>query len=335
MTATYIEAARNLAGSLADELQHDVAEVERELMLRLGSNVETVEKICRHMALSGGKRLRPMFVSLAARAAGRDYIPQRVAAIGACMEMIHMATLIHDDVIDYADTRRGRPTAASVYGNTAGILSGDVMLALAMDLLAEDGDLRIIRTVSKAVVEMAEGEVLELQCRRKFDLTLDEHIQILRKKTAVFLGACCQVGAQISGADAAVETALAKYGEFLGIGFQIADDLLDFRGEASVTGKPQATDFREGCATWPLIMLTPTLSEAEESFLRAKFGNATAEADLKTIITWMEERKAFEKASDAARRYAEQAAETLEALPRNPARDLLALLPELLINREA
>src|SRR5438477_8949648 len=170
MTTAYIEAAKNLAGDLASGLADDIHGCEEQLKARLGSDVETAEKIGAHVLEAGGKRLRPLFVSLAARATQRDYINERVHAIGACMEMIHMATLIHDDVIDDAELRRGRKTASAVWGNTSSILTGDVLLAKAMNILAEDGDLRIIRTVSKAVVEMAEGEVLEVQCRGDFDL---------------------------------------------------------------------------------------------------------------------------------------------------------------------
>ena len=186
---------------------------------------------------AGGKRLRPAFVSLAAAATGLPYDPSRARKLGAGLEMIHMATLIHDDVIDHAAMRRGKPTAAAEVGNTASILSGDVLLARAMSLLAEDGDLDLIRTVSAAVVDMAEGEVREVEVRGDFDLRSEDHFDILQRKTAALVEACCEGGAIIAGAPKPVTEALKAYGHHVGLAFQIADDLLDYRGDPAKTGQ--------------------------------------------------------------------------------------------------
>lgn len=335
MTAAYLDAAKNLAGDLADELKQDVGACEAELHERLGSQVALADEICAHITSSGGKRLRPLLVSLCARATGRDFIPERVAAIGACMEMIHMATLLHDDVIDGAETRRGKATASQVWGGTAAILTGDLMLSKSMDLLAEDGDLRIIRTVSRAVVQTAEGEIAELQARGNFELTREEHYQILKLKTARLLACCCQTGAQIAGTDVATENALSEYGEAIGMGFQIADDILDFRGDFEKTGKPRATDFREGCATLPLILLSEKLTSQERAIAASSFANGVTESDIETMVGWMWERGVFGEAMRIARTYAERAREQLAQLPESPAKELLTALPDLLIIREA
>jgi octaprenyl-diphosphate synthase len=335
MTSTYLEAARELAGGLADDLALDVRRAEVVLESSLSSDVERVEAIGRHVSDAGGKRLRPLFVALAARATGNAYNAQRVAALGACMEMIHMATLIHDDVVDNADTRRGRPTACSLHGNTAGILCGDVLLARAMELLAIDGDLEIIRMVSKAVVEMATGEVMEVDSRGVFDLDEDRHLEILRRKTASFIAACCKAGAMAAIADEQATAALAAYGEAIGMGFQIADDLLDFQSPTDTSGKPRATDFREGCATLPLIYLRAYLTHDESAYVQSKFGNGVADADINRIATWMEERESYARALAKAEGYAEQARRALDELPEGPARDLLSTMATLLISRSA
>lgn len=335
MSATYLDAAREIAGDLAAELAQDVVRAEAVLNEALGSDSDLVQSIGKHVSDAGGKRIRPLFVSLGARATGLSYDPERVAALGACMEMIHMATLIHDDVIDGADTRRGRRTACDVYGNTAGILTGDVLLARAMELLAVDGDLAIIRMVSKAVVEMATGEVMEVEARGVFDLDRDQYLEILRRKTATFLAACCKAGAMAAGGTDEVCESVEKYGEAAGMGFQIADDLLDFRGLAATTGKPQATDFREGCATMPLIHLRDRLTAEESAYVKSKFGNGVGDADLDTISTWMADRKSFELTERDAAVYIDQAKGALEGVPNAPIAELLARVADLMVARDA
>jgi octaprenyl-diphosphate synthase len=333
MTAAYLEAVKGLAGDLAGELAADVVRAEGVLARALESDADKVEAIGKHVSEAGGKRLRPLLVALSARAVGKPYDESRVAALGACMEMIHMATLIHDDVVDNADTRRGRPTACSLFGNTAGILTGDVLLARAMELLAVDGDLGIIRMVSTAVVELATGEVMEVDSRGVFDLDQERHFEILRRKTATFIAACCKAGAMAAGASEQEVQALGEYGESVGMGFQIADDLLDFRSD--VSGKPRAIDFREGCATLPLILIRKQLSADEESYVRSKFGNGVVDSDLEQIGRWMEERGAFAAAESHAREFAATAKGALGRLPETPARELLGGLAEMLILRDS
>ncbi|MFI5384481.1 MAG: polyprenyl synthetase family protein, partial [Fimbriimonadales bacterium] len=308
---------KELLGQIAAEIDA----VERELARQADSNVELVRHVGKHTLEAGGKRLRPAFVALATRVVGNSFEPARVPRVGACMEMIHMATLIHDDVIDHAATRRGRETASAIFGNTAAILAGDVLLAKAMVILAQDGDLEIIRTVSQSVVEMAEGEVRELENRGCFDLTEAEHLQILRMKTASFIQCCCEAGALIGGASPEVRRSLGRYGHHIGMAFQIVDDLLDYRSE--ITGKPRAGDFREGQATLPLIYLRPCLQSGEADLARRRFGNGVSDDELRRIIGWMGSRGAFDQAESEAKSHLDQAVSALDALPDSPERDLL------------
>jgi octaprenyl-diphosphate synthase len=317
------------------QISDDVALVESVLDRQVGSEVRLVERVGRLTLEAGGKRLRPAFVTLAARATGKPFSAERAARIGACMEMIHMATLVHDDVIDHSETRRGKPTAAAEFGNTAAVLGGDVLLAKAMALLSRDGDLAIIESVANAVVAMAEGEVRELEVRGDFDLDEREHLDVLNRKTAAFIESCCEVGACLSEADLTIREALRKYGHHVGIAFQIVDDILDYNGDETKIGKPLAGDFREGQATLPLIYLRDTLSEAEAIIARSRFGNGASDDEVRMLADWMAKRGAFEKAEAAARRHVDQALEALTPLPESEAKELMVSVANYILKRES
>lgn len=320
---------------LMEQLGRHVAAVEAELARQMGSRVRLVEEVGSHTLRAGGKRLRPALVAIVAEVTGRAYDPERAARLGACMEMIHMATLLHDDVIDHADTRRGSATAAAVFGNTAAILSGDVLLAKAMSLLAEDGDLTIIRLVADMVVQMAEGEVRELETRSEFDLSASAHHEIIRMKTAEFIRACCQVGALLAGLAPTEVESLGRYGFHIGMAFQIVDDLLDYESETEVLGKPGATDFREGCATYPLIFLREKLTDAERTLAETKFGNGVTEEEVCLIREWMRERGAFTKTRALANDHVRQACERLDGLPEGPGGAMLRAIAEFIVQRRS
>jgi octaprenyl-diphosphate synthase len=313
------------------EIASEINAVEHELVHQVRSEVKLVGAIGSHVLEAGGKRLRPAFVTLSAKAIGQDFDPGRAYKLAACMEMIHMATLIHDDVIDNADTRRGRPTASAVFGNTASILSGDVLLSKAMSILAVDGDIEIIRTVSSAVVELAEGEVRELESRDCFDLDEEEHFEILRMKTASFIQCCCEVGARLAGAGDKERDALGSYGHHVGLAFQVVDDLLDYSGQA--TGKPLGTDFKEGCATLPLIYLQPHLTSQERECLTKKFGKGATDEEIRLICQWMETRGALDQAKSTARLHIDQAKASLHCLPESKSRTLLEAAADFVVSR--
>ena len=335
-TATFFQAVQDqVSPTVVLEVGAAVAEAEEVLQREVGSQVATVEACGSQTLLGGGKRLRPALAVIAARATGLAFDRGRLVHVGAALEMIHMATLVHDDVIDEARTRRGVPTASAAHGNTAAVLSGDVLLAKAMGLLARHSDISIIRLVSEAVVEMAEGEVREIECRGDIGLTEEEHMRVLRMKTAAFIECCCRTGARMAGADGATEDALGAYGHSLGLAFQVVDDLLDFRGDQAKTGKPRATDFREGQATLPLIYLLPLLDEGEANFAASKFGNGVTEEDVQRLVSWMAERGAFDAASDRAEGFVAQALKALEPLPFSDDRTLLETVARFVMDREA
>jgi octaprenyl-diphosphate synthase len=237
-------------------------------------------------------------------------------------------------VIDDAKTRRGRPTAAAELGNPAAILSGDVLLAKAMTILAEDGDLQVIRVVSQAVHDMAEGEVTELAARGHFDLAEDEYYRIIESKTGRFIEACCEVGAIIADASEEQTEALRHFGVAVGIAFQIVDDLLDYRGDRSKTGKATGTDFRDGQMTLPMIYLRGTLSEGEEKIARARFGNGASDDEIRMIADWMDTRGAFAGSEAEADLRISKAREALNVLPESRSRQVLQAVADYVLLRK-
>lgn len=320
---------------LVEEIGQELRHVEEALAQEVRSQVPLVSEVGLHTLRAGGKRMRPAFVALAARGTGLPFDPWRARKIGAAVELIHMATLIHDDVVDHSGMRRGVQTANSLFGNTASILAGDVLLAKAMRIFAEDGDPRIIHTMSVAVAELAEGEVAELSARNVFELSLPEYLEIVRLKTASFIRGCCATGALIAGAADEVVEAMARYGEAVGIAFQIIDDLLDYRGDKAKTGKPLATDFREGCATLPLILLRDRLSDGERDVARRKFGNGVSDDEIRMLCNWMQSRGCFDETQRAAEEYVDRAVEALVPLPDSEGLLLLQTLARMVTERES
>lgn len=336
MTATTLQLMQmgGFDPSLLAQISHEVSRVEAELRVQTRSSVEMVEQVGRVTLEAGGKRIRPAMVVLAAKVVGNEFDDARCPRVGAVMEMIHMATLVHDDVIDGASTRRGRPTAGSEVGNTAAVLGGDVLLARAMSLLSLDGDLDVIRTVSDSVVEMVEGEVEELVARGDFDLSEETHIRIMQRKTGAFIRACCEVGAIIAHAAPRERAALGRYGHHVGLAFQIVDDILDYRGSSKSTGKPLGTDFRDGQATLPLIYLRPHLTEAEATIARRRFASPSVGQDeVRMIRDWMESRGAFKQCEELARYHVAEAHAALAEFADSKPRRMLSTLADYVITR--
>ncbi len=325
---------QHIDASLVEELALEAAEVEKMLSEQMQSGSKLVEQVGRHTLRAGGKRLRPAFVLIGARATGLPFDREAIRRIGVSMEMIHMATLIHDDVIDNSATRRGLPTAAAVFGNRASILSGDALLARSTSLLTHDGDIRLIQLVSEAVTDMAVGEVREVEERSNFYLSEETHMEILRLKTASFIQACCESGGHVAGGDTDTLTALRNFGKHVGLAFQIVDDLLDYRGDKERTGKPTATDFLEGQATLPLIYLRELLSDTELEFVQSLFGGPPSEEDIRLLVGWMDERGCFKRCEAKAKDHVQLALEAANRLPSPSARTLLSAVADFVLSRQ-
>jgi octaprenyl-diphosphate synthase len=231
-------------------LEKPLQQVEEFLRQAVQSSVRDVTAMALHLLSAGGKRLRPALTLLSAQFAGT--ITPRAILFAAVVELMHTATLIHDDVIDRAEMRRGRASVHQLWGNEAAIMCGDHLYARAFSILAEDGDIEVIRTMAAASSRVCEGEILELQLAFNPDITPEQCLEIARLKTAELMAAACKVGALATNGNGAIAEALENYGRYLGIAFQIADDLLDWEGSVDEIGKPVGSDLLEGKITLPV-----------------------------------------------------------------------------------
>jgi len=336
-TTTFVTRAPVLTPATAflEFVQPDLEAIEAQLNAQITSEVRKVHALGGHVLSAGGKRLRPAMVALSARAIAPDPDIERLTIVGASVELVHMATLVHDDVVDNTAFRRGKPTANAVFGNGVAVLTGDFLLARAMRLLAGDGDLRLMRTVSEITIEMSEGEVLEILATGDPTITQEHYFEILRKKTAVFVGGCCRCGAILGGADAEQQAALGQYGHHLGMAFQIADDLLDYTGDPSITGKPVGSDLRDGRATLPFLLAVNEARPADQNRILAAFGNAALDDDaVEEVVRILEKYGAFERTREVARAHVEQADAALAQLPPSRARDCFAALTDYVVQRD-
>lgn len=313
----------------------DLEAVEERMDADLGDDLRTVYDVTRHLLLAGGKRLRPAMVALAARAVKPDAPRERIAVVGAGVELVHMATLVHDDVVDNTATRRGKPTANSVFGNGVAVLSGDYILARAMRLLTLDGDIRIIRAVSEITIEMSEGQVMEIRATGDPNLPMDDYLEILRKKTAVFVEGCCRSGAMVAGGTEAVQEALARYGYAIGMAFQLADDLLDYTGDPAITGKPKGSDLKDGRATLPFLLGLEAVNSKERAQLLGAFGKPDLpDSEVLAICETLERYDCFERTRAAACSYLNETDAALAVLPNTPAKACFERLTDFVVQRD-
>ena len=247
------------------------------ILARMQSRVELIPTLASHLIASGGKRLRPMLTLAAARMCGYD--GERQVGLAACVEFIHTATLLHDDVVDASDLRRGTATANAVFGNEASVLVGDFLFSRAFQLMVEDGSLRVLEILSNAAAVIAEGEVAQLITNHDTTTGEDAYLDVVRAKTAALFAAACRIGAVIAGRPAVEEEALESYGRNLGIAFQLVDDALDYGAEQKALGKTVGDDFREGKITLPVVLAYRRGNAEERAFWRRALENGDREGD--------------------------------------------------------
>src|SRR5215475_15958143 len=247
----------------------DLAHVNRLIVDRMQSPVVLIPQLAGHIVASGGKRLRPMLTLGCARLCG--YSGRRHVALAAAVEFIHTATLLHDDVVDASDLRRGRDTANALWGNKPAILVGDFLFSRSFELMVEDGSLRILEILSRASSVIAEGEVLQLMTQNDLRTTEAAYLDVIQAKTAELFAAASRIGAVLAQRPFREEEALDRYGRNLGIAFQLVDDMLDFSARQSELGKSIGDDFRDGKVTLPILIAFARGSEEERTFWRRTF----------------------------------------------------------------
>ncbi len=308
----------------------DMAAVDALIRARLASDVVLINQIAEHIIGGGGKRLRPMLVLLAAQAAGyagRDHV-----LLAAVVEFIHTATLLHDDVIDESDLRRGRKTANALWGNAASVLVGDFLYSRSFQMMVEANDMRVMRLLADTTNQIAEGEVLQLLNIHNPDTDEAAYLRVIERKTAVLFAAATRLGGLLAGVSGAQEQALADYGLNLGFAFQIADDVLDYVSDAGTLGKNIGDDLAEGKATLPLIYAIERAAPAQAASLKRAIETGGLDS-LDNIVAAIRDSGALERARQKAQTYADAAKAALSTLPHSIPHDALLVLTEYAINR--
>lgn len=289
----------------------DMKAVDSVIRDRLNSEVVLIRTIADYIISAGGKRIRPALLLMIARALG--YRDTWHCLLAAVVEFIHTATLLHDDVVDESDLRRGRGTANAVFGNAASVLVGDYLYSRAFEMMVAAGSMRIMAIMSEATTVIAEGEVLQLLNVHDPDVSEDRYLQVVRFKTAKLFEAAAQVGAILAGASPEQEAAAAAYGRHLGTAFQLVDDLLDYSGDAQTLGKNVGDDLREGKPTLPLIRVMEVGTAAQRQLVRDAI--CTGDADFQAVAHAIQATKALAHTREAAYAEAERARQALRDFP--------------------
>jgi octaprenyl-diphosphate synthase len=308
----------------------DLQRVDQTIVERLASDVVLVNQVSQYIINGGGKRLRPLSVLLAARACGHE--GQQHVPAAAIIEFIHTATLLHDDVVDGSDMRRGRNTANHVFGNEASVLVGDYLYSRAFQMMVELGDLRIQEVMANATNTIAEGEVLQLMNAHDPDTTEQRYFEVIYRKTAKLFEAGAQLAAILSGSSRETEQSMIEYGRHLGTAFQLVDDVLDYTASAEELGKNLGDDLAEGKPTLPVIHALANAPAASAAQLRAAIENGGID-DLTQITRLIETSGGLEYTARKARQEKELAIEALGRLPASSYRNALVALAEFAVAR--
>ena len=318
------------AQRIYDTVADDFSRVNDLIIKRLSSDVPLVEKIAQYIIESGGKRLRPLLVLLSSQAIG--YKGDDHLKLAAVIEFLHTATLLHDDVVDTSDLRRGRSTANARWGNAPSVLVGDFLYARAFEMMVELQSLRIMSVLSRATAVIAEGEVMQLTNVKNPDLSESQYMEVIHNKTAMLFEAASHTGALLAGASNDQEIALRDYGKHLGLAFQLVDDVLDYRGDAEAMGKNVGDDLAEGKTTLPLIYAMEKGVESERQLIRQAIRKGGLD-DLHAILQIVDRSGALEYTMAKAREQATLAAACLDALPASEHRNAMTLLADLAVSR--
>ena len=293
--------------------------VNQVILDRMQSEIPLIPALAGHLISGGGKRLRPMLTLAGAEVVG--YQGTRHHKLAAAVEFIHTATLLHDDVVDGSETRRGKETANIVFGNPATVLVGDFLFSRAFELMVEDGSLKVLKILSSASAIIAQGEVDQLVSQRRIETSEERYLHIIGAKTAALFAAASRISAVVAECSEAQEQALDDYGRNLGVAFQLVDDAIDYDSEAAEMGKDRGDDFREGKMTLPVILAYARGDAEERKFWQdAIAGFATEDADLAHAIELINRHKCVADTRERARHFAQRACDALSIFPDSAAR---------------
>jgi octaprenyl-diphosphate synthase len=316
-----------------EPIRADLERVEAEFGRQVESNVGVIPEIGRYIQRAGGKRVRPAVLLMASRLAG--YNGDWAVLFASVIEFIHTATLVHDDIIDRSEFRRGQLAVHSKWGSDVSVLLGDYLYIKSMDLALSRGSLEVLRVLSDVTLRMIEGEIYQLTKNGDVRISEDEHFDIIRRKTAYLFGGCAQIGGMLGGVGRDQEAALREYGFNLGVEFQLVDDLLDLTGTEASLGKPVASDLREGKLTLPIIHLLQHADGAAGELVEAVVRERSLTPERwQKIHGLLVEHGAFDYAQVKAAEHAAKAKSRLAAFPPSPERDALMALPDYVLSRD-
>ncbi len=331
-----ITAVPNTPPALAqifEPIREDLERVEVEFGRQIESRVGLSPEIGRYLQHAGGKRVRPAVLLMASRLVG--YEGRLAVLFASVVEFIHTATLVHDDIVDRSEFRRGQRAVHSKWGSDVSVLLGDYLYIKGMDLALSRGSLDVLRVLSDVTLRMIEGEIFQLSKNGDVHISEDEHFDIIRRKTAYLFGGCSQIGGMLGGIDEGHQAALRDYGFNLGVAFQLVDDLLDLTGTEESLGKPVASDLREGKLTLPFIRLMRCSDGAASALIEAVVRErALTPERWQKIRALLVEHRAFDYAQQKAAEYAGTAKSRLAIFPPSPERDALMALPDYVLMRD-
>ncbi|MBO9602603.1 MAG: polyprenyl synthetase family protein [Novosphingobium sp.] len=299
---------------------------------RMQSEIPLIPALAGHLISGGGKRMRPMLTLAGAELVG--YQGSRHHKLAAAVEFIHTATLLHDDVVDGSDLRRGKAAANIIFGNPATVLVGDFLFSRAFELMVEDGSLKVLKILSNASAVIAEGEVDQLTAQRQIETSEERYLGIIGSKTAALFAAASRISAVVAECGEAEEKALDDYGRNLGIAFQLVDDALDYDADASEMGKDRGDDFREGKMTLPVILAYARGNDEERTFWRAAIqGHRSSDEDLAHAVELIRSHDAVEATRERARHFAQRAIDALAIFPASKAREAMVEAAQFAVSR--
>jgi octaprenyl-diphosphate synthase len=320
-------------GQIFGPIREDLEAVEQEFVRHIQSRVALIPEMGRYIQKSGGKRVRPAVLLMAARLSG--YKGDRAVLHASVVEFIHTATLVHDDIIDGADLRRGRLAVHSRWGNDITVLLGDYLYIKSMAMALTQDSLDIIRLLCDVTLRMIEGELYQLTKTGDVDISEEEHFEIIRRKTAFLFGGCAEIGGMLGSVTAEQRVALRDYGFNLGIAFQLVDDLLDYTADAEALGKPVGGDLREGKVTLPIILLLRRGGEEADRLIRQVVNDRAVGPDQwREILRLLTEHRSTDQAYESALEYATRAKSCLSAFPSSQERDALLALTDYVVSRD-
>ena len=313
-------------------MKNELDQMNKILVNRLDSNVDLINQMSHYIISSGGKRIRPLLLLLCSKA--NDYDGNYHYSMAVVIELIHTATLLHDDVVDQSTTRRGQETANELWGNAPSVLVGDFLYSRAFEIMVEPNSMEIMKILSKATNQISEGEVLQLLNIKNANVTQKEYYRVIERKTACLFKAACQIAGILSNSNQKVIEAMGKFGMHLGNAFQIIDDTLDYESDSNIIGKEVGDDLSEGKVTLPMIYALEKTTKSDKKILKDAIQNADA-SNINQVVEILMNVNAFQYSRDIANKESNMALESIDILPSSKYKTALKLLCKLSLERSS